>query len=79
MVVANLMHLQGSLFKRRRTPASAACIEIDPGPEYASAGNDSGYPEHGGDGKGCRTSEICYYRSIQPAASDYVSVLPEVF
>ena len=51
----------------------------DPGPEYASAGNDSGYPEHGGDGKGCRTSEICYYRSIQPAASDYVSVLPEVF
>ena len=47
--------------------------------EYAAAGNDRGYSEHGGDGEGGGTFEIRDNCCIEPSAADHVSVLPEVF
>ena len=57
----------------------AAGTPVHPRAEHASAGNDRGYPEHGGDGKGSGASEIRDDRCIQPSAVDHVPVLPEIF
>ena len=49
---------RNDLLKRRGYAAAAACLKIDPRAEYAAAGNDRGYSEHGGDGEGGGTFEI---------------------
>ena len=53
----NKLFRRNDLLKRRGYAAAAACLKIDPRADYAAAGNDRGYSEHGGDGEGGGTFE----------------------